>query len=138
MKKTSIIYWSGTGNTQMMAEAIKEGAVESGKDAKLMRVEEASIDNVKEADIVFLGCPSMGAEVLDETMEDFVESIKDAVSGKTVGLFGSYDWGDGQWMRDWNERMEEYGAKMISEGLILHTTPEDDGLSECKDFGKSE
>lgn len=139
MKKVSIIYWSGTGNTEIMAQAIKEGA-SSGSDAvKLLRVEDASTNDIIEADAVALGCPSMGAEVLeDDFMEPFVASLKDVnFSGKTVVLFGSYDWGDGEWMRDWADRMKGYGANIIADGLILRLTPDEAGLQECKNLGMS-
>lgn len=137
MKKIHIIYWSGTGNTEMMAQAIWEGANASGHTAKLLRVEEASQNDVIEADALALGCPSMGAEVLEEEyMEPFVESLKDIdFTGKTVALFGSYDWGDGQWMTDWIERMKGYGANLIAGGLILRLTPDEEGLEECRNLG---
>lgn len=135
MKKVSVIYWSGTGNTKAMAEAVAEGA-NNGTEVKLISVEDASIDDVKNADCVALGCPSMGAEVLEEdSMEPFVESLSGAISGKPVALFGSYDWGDGQWMREWKERMEDYGANVVGEGLTVHLTPDDEGLDDCRYLG---
>ncbi len=138
MKKFTIVYWSGTGNTQQMAEAIQEGAQEAGAEVKLLSVDEASVDDVVEADVVALGCPSMGAEVLEEAeMEPFVESLEGKVSGKAMGLFGSYGWGNGEWMDDWNERMEGYGANLAVESLILNETPDDDGLEQCKEFGSN-
>ncbi|QXM06860.1 flavodoxin [Crassaminicella indica] len=134
MKKIAVIYWSGTGNTKLMAEAVAQGA---GSDAKLLSVESATKDDVLNADAIALGCPSMGAEVLEETfMEPFIESIADCVSGKPVALFGSYDWGDGQWMRDWVERMQSYGANVIGEGVIIRLTPDDEGLDICKALGE--
>ena len=138
MKKVSIVYFSGTGNTEAMAEAIADGVKEAGGEATLITSEEASVDNIADADVVALGCPSMGAEELDDTMEMYVDSIEDAVSGKPVALFGSYDWGDGEWIRSWHERMEGYGAKMLQdeEELIVHLTPEDEDIEKCKELGK--
>ncbi|TCO78650.1 flavodoxin [Marinisporobacter balticus] len=134
MKKVTVIYWSGTGNTKMMAEAVAEGA---GSDAKLIDVDSAKKEDIINAQAIALGCPSMGAEVLEEgSMEPFIESISGVISGKPVGLFGSYDWGDGQWMKDWVERMEDCGANVINEGLTVHLTPEDEGLEACRDLGK--
>ncbi|MCT4619467.1 MAG: flavodoxin [Marinisporobacter sp.] len=134
MKNVTVIYWSGTGNTKLMAEAVAAGA---GNNAKLLSIEEATKEDVMSADAVALGCPSMGAEVLEEgDMEPFVESLSDCVSGKPVGLFGSYDWGDGQWMRDWVERMQGYGANVLGEGLIAHLTPDDEGLENCRFLGE--
>ena len=138
MKNVSIIYFSSTGNTEAMANAIAEGVKEAGGDATLITSEEASVDNVTSADVVALGCPSMGAEELDDTMEMFVDSIENAVSGKPIALFGSYDWGDGEWIRTWHDRMEGYGATMIQDEdeLIVNLTPEDDDLEKCKALGK--
>lgn len=136
MKKITVIYWSGTGNTEMMAKAVVKGAQASGSEVKLLTVDQASLDDVVNADGIALGCPSMGAEVLEEEeMEPFVESIKEVVSGKSVVLFGSYDWGNGEWMKDWETRMEGYGANLVDEGLILQLEPTDEGLELCKALG---
>lgn len=137
MKTISIIYWSGTGNTEQMAAAIAEGAKKENVEVELLHVGQASLEQVKNANVLALGCPSMGAEVLEEyEMEPFIESISNDISGKPLALFGSYDWGDGQWMREWVERMEGYGANVINEGLIVHLTPEEDGLEKCKELGR--
>ncbi|NLM04791.1 MAG: flavodoxin, partial [Clostridiales bacterium] len=98
MAKVSIIYWSGTGNTEIMAENIAEGAKSAGVEVELLNVSEASIDNVINADVVALGCSAAGAEELDyDEMEPFVESLEEkGLSGKKMVLFGSYDWGDGE------------------------------------------
>ncbi len=137
MKTIKIIYWSGTGNTEMMAQAIKQGADIDGNAVQILRVEEASKNDVIAADALAFGCPAMGAEALDEEyMEPFIASLQDVdFSGKAVGLFGSYDWGDGQWMREWAERMKGYGANIIDEGLIMRLAPDGDGLEECKKLG---
>lgn len=136
MKKVVVIYWSGTGNTEMMAKAIVEGAQEGGNEVKLLSVDQATLEDVNKADYVALGCPSMGAEVLEEVeMEPFVESLQSVITGKSVALFGSYDWGNGEWMKDWEKRMEDYGASLVAEGLILHLTPDDEGLKQCKELG---
>lgn len=135
--KIKIIYWSGTGNTQMMAEAIKSGAETVSKKVELVEVDNANVDMVKEADVVFLGCPAMGAEVLEESsFQPFFDEIKGSLKGKKVGLFGSYDWGDGEWMRSWESEVKGAGATLIAEGLIANLTPDDDVLDKCKSFGK--
>jgi len=122
----SIVYWSQTGNTQAMAEAISEGVTEAGKEAKIIDVTDASLDALKTEKVFALGCPAMGAEVLEGS-----------VGGKTIALFGSYGWGDGQWMRDWVERMEAAGARVLNgEGLICQEAPNDDDIAECKALGK--
>ncbi|HCL4445921.1 flavodoxin [Clostridium botulinum] len=135
MAKVNIIYWSGTGNTEKMAEAIKEGL--ASVEAKLLSVSDATTKDVEEAEVVVLGCPSMGDEALEEgEMEPFVDSISNIVKGKKVALFGSYGWGDGQWMRDWEERMESYGAEIKVESLIHQGEPDDSTMEECKAFAQ--
>lgn len=137
MKKIAVIYWSGTGNTEMMAKAIAEGASEAGVEVNLLNVANARITDVFEADAVALGCPSMGAEVLEEDeMEPFVTSLNSAeINNKPVALFGSYDWGNGEWMKDWEDRMKGYGARLIQAGLIINLTPDTEALKECKSLG---
>ena len=137
MGKVSIIYWSGTGNTEIMAENIAEGAKSEGVEVELLNVSEASIDNVINADVVALGCSAAGAEELDyDEMEPFVESLEEkGVSGKKMVLFGSYDWGDGEWMRNWEERMEASGANLIETSLMVTNEPEGDEIDQCKELG---
>lgn len=137
MMKTAVIYWSGTGNTEMMAEALYAGIQENDQSSKCIRVDEATIEVIKEADVIALGCPSMGDEVLEEDeMEPFVESIKDVVANKKVLLFGSYGWGDGEWMREWEARMESYQANLVLDSLIVNETPSQDDLEACKAVGR--
>ncbi|MDO5725893.1 MAG: flavodoxin [Tissierellia bacterium] len=131
MKK--VIFWSGTGNTEAMAEAICEAL----DDAELLEVGDATVDDVANADAIAFGCPSMGDEVLEESeMEPFIESIEDAVKGKPIILFGSYDWGNGEWMEDWEERMKGYGAELVAPGLIVNLEPSDEDLEACKELAK--
>ncbi|HWR44888.1 flavodoxin [Sporomusa sp.] len=138
MKKIAVIYWSGTGNTEQMAVAVADGAKNNdGVSVELIAVNNASKNNVLEADAVALGCPSMGDEVLEETeMEPFVETLQSAeLAGKPLALFGSYGWGNGQWMRDWVERMKGLGALLVADGLIVQENPNDEGISLCKELG---
>ncbi len=138
MKKISIIYWSGTGNTEKMAEAVAQGAKLGGGEVKLLEVGQATLEDVLNADAVALGCPSMGNEVLEEDeMEPFVSSLEKAsLSGKPFALFGSYDWGDGEWMRSWVERMKNCGVNLVADGLIVNNTPDEDGLQESSQLGQ--
>ena len=129
--KISIIFWSGTGNTEAMAEAIKEGAGSCGAEVLFKSVEKATMADTVYADVVLLGCPSMGDEVLEESeFEPYIESIEDKLQGKKVGLFGSYGWGDGQWMRDWSERMKKAGCEFVCESLIVNEMPGDAELEQ--------
>lgn len=134
----SVVYWSGTGNTQAMAEAVAEGIRDGGADAVLMEVGNADAAALAEEKAFALGCPSMGAEQLEESeMEPFVEALEPLVSGKTILLFGSYGWGDGEWMRDWADRMKNAGAVLIrEEGIITNEAPNDEALEECRAAGK--
>ena len=135
MSKIAIVYWSGTGNTKAMAELIQEGAQGEGAEVRLLDVSDADA-SVLDADILALGCPSMGAEVLEESeFEPYIESIEGKVGGKKLALFGSYDWGDGEWMRDWTARMENAGSILVVDSLIVNNTPEGATVQECKDFG---
>ena len=137
MSKVTIVYWSGTGNTEAMAKLIEGGAKEAGADVNVVNVSDANADAVLETDILVLGCPSMGDEVLEESeFEPFVAEIEDKVSGKKLALFGSYDWGDGQWMRDWDERMKGKGAALPVDFLIVNNEPDGDDEEKCKAFGK--
>jgi len=140
MKRIAVIYWSGTGNTEEMATAVADGAkTVEGVSVELLAVNDASKNNVIEADAVAFGCPSMGDEVLEETeMEPFMKELGQGdLSGKPVALFGSYGWGDGQWMRDWVEQMGELGVKMVGDGLIIQEKPTDEGIELCKELGAS-
>lgn len=133
----SIIYWSGTGNTEKMAECIAEGAKSAGASVSLKNVSEASVEDVLNADVAILGCPSMGSEVLEESeFEPFMESVDSKISGKKIGLFGSYGWGDGEWMRDWAERVKNNGATLLEEPLIINEMPDAKGEALCKELGE--
>ena len=138
MDKIQVVFWTQSGNTQAMAEAIGKGITEAGKEANVVYVGSASLDDLKVAKAFALGCPSMGVEVLDEAeMEPFVAEVEGFASGKTIALFGSYGWGDGEWMRNWVERMQAAGATVLNgEGLICQETPDDDAIAECVNLGK--
>ncbi len=138
MDKIQVVFWSQSGNTQAMAEAIGKGITEAGKEAEVVYVGSASLDALKEAKVFALGCPSMGVEVLEEgEMEPFVSEVEAFAGGKTIALFGSYGWGDGEWMRDWVDRMQSAGATVLNgEGLICQEAPDDDTIAECVNLGK--
>jgi flavodoxin short chain len=138
MKKVLISYWSGTGNTELMAKEVAKGVGEAGGEAVLKTAAETTPDLVKEAAAAAFGCPAMGAEVLEESeMEPLIGGLGSAeIGGKPVGLFGSFDWGDGQWMRDWVDRMKKLGANVDGEGLITQLLPDEAALSKCYELGK--
>ena len=134
--KKAVVYASTTGNTEAMANAVIEGAKESGAEVYSATADSADGAEVASADVIFLGSPAMGDEVLEDSVEDFYNNIESSLSGKKVAIFGSYDWGDGQWLRDWTDRLKNAGAEVINgEGLKINLTPDDDGLAECKKLG---
>jgi flavodoxin short chain len=132
-----VIYWTGTGNTGNMATYIAEGLKQANLEVEVKEVGDASVAEAVEADLLVLGCPSMGAEELEEgEMEPFVDDLGDKVSGKKVALFGSYGWGSGEWMDEWASRMKSYGANLVTDPLIVNefTTGKDEEI--CKQYGE--
>lgn len=138
MDKIYVVFWTQSGNTQAMAQAVAEGITAAGKTPELVFVSEIPADALKDEAAFALGCPAMGAEVLEESeMEPFVMAVETFAKGKKIALFGSCGWGDGQWMRDWTERMQSAGAEIVGgEGLICNETPDEEALEECRELGK--
>ena len=137
MSKIKVVYWSSTGNTEVMAEAIARGIESAGGEAQLLEADNVSASDFSDDQVFALGCPAMGAEELeDSVVEPLVAELEGSVSGKKIALFGSYDWGDGEWMRIWAERMEKAGAQIVGgEGLICNNTPDEDGIAACEKLG---
>lgn len=130
--KAAVIYWSGTGNTEQMANAIAEGA-----GAELFSVSDFTGD-IADYDRIAFGCSAMGDEVLEESeFEPFFTAIEGALSGKTIALFGSYGWGDGEWMRTWEENCKNEGAVLTHESVICQEEPDGDAKAACQELGKS-
>ena len=138
MSKAAVIYWSQTGNTEQMATAIAEGIREGGMECDLLNVADTNAGAAAGYDKIALGCPAMGAEVLEEAEFDpFFTELENRLAGRKVALFGSYGWGDGQWMRDWVQRTNDANANIYTdEGLMINETPDEDGLAKCREFGK--
>ena len=138
MDKVYIIFWTQGGNTGMMATAIGDGVKTAGKEPVFLSPSEANISELSGLNGFAMGCPAMGCEVLEETeMEPFVSEVESIINEKKIVLFGSYGWGDGQWMRDWEERMKSAGAIIIGgEGIIAHEMPQDADIERCNNFGK--
>ena len=138
MDKVYIVFWTQGGNTGAMASAIGDGVTAAGKEPVFLSPSEADINELKDLPGFAMGCPAMGAEVLEETeMEPFVAEVEGIAAGKQIALFGSYGWGDGEWMRDWAERMKNAGAVLLrEEGIITNDAPEDDMLEELKAAGQ--
>ncbi len=135
MSKVAVVYWSGTGNTKMMADAVEEGAKGAGAEVSVFGANFSTAD-LGAVDAVAFGCPAMGAEVLEESeFEPMFASIEGNLSGKKIALFGSYGWGDGQWMRDWEDRAKAAGANLVTDSVMANNTPDDSALDECKALG---
>ena len=136
MSKVAVVFWSGTGNTEAMANAVGEGAGQAGAEVSVLPVSMVSADEAAGYDALALGCPAMGAEVLEESeFEPFFTALEGKLSGKPVVLFGSYGWGDGQWMRDWEDRAKAAGAVLKPQPLMVNETPDDDALADCRTLG---
>ena len=137
MSKTAIIFWSGTGNTEAMANAVLDGAKTVNEDVKLFNVSEITADEAAEYDTLILGCPAMVAEVLEEDeFEPFFTELEGKIAGKNIALFGSYGWGDGEWMRSWEERVNAAGAKLVCDSVIANDAPDDEAIVNCNELGK--
>ena len=137
MAKAAVIYWSGTGNTEAMANAIFDGAKEVNADTKLFSVDQITADEAKDYNNLILGCPAMGAEELEEgEFEPFFAELEVNLSSKNVALFGSYGWGDGEWMREWEKRVTDAGAKLANESVIVNDSPDKDAVTACNGLGK--
>ena len=136
MSKIAVVFWSGTGNTKAMAEAVLAGAKDAGAQADIF--EAADFDNGKAAgyDALAFGCPAMGAEELEDSeFEPMFADVEGSLTGKKVALFGSYGWGDGQWMRDWEDRCNAVGARLVCESVMANNAPGADELDACKSLG---
>lgn len=136
MSKTAVVYWSGTGNTEAMAAAVADGIKENGGEASLFTAAEFDPKFMAEYDAAAFGCPAMGAEVLEEDeFEPLFEACEGSIKGKKIALFGSYGWGDGEWMRNWEDRCREDGAVLACDSVICNDAPDDDALVSCKALG---
>ena len=133
MNKVAVVYWSGTGNTQAMAEAVANAA-----GAELFTADAFSGEKMDAYDAIGFGCPSMGSEQLEEReFEPMFEGCKSHLNGKKVALFGSYGWGDGEWMRNWEAECLSLGANMVCECVICQETPDDEALAACEALGRA-
>ena len=136
MSKVAVVYWSGTGNTEQMAESVADGARNAGADVTTFTAAEFDADKMDEFDAIAFGCPAMGDEVLEEDeFEPMFDGCKAELKDKKIALFGSYGWGDGEWMRNWEKSCKEAGAVLATESVICNDMPDDDGVENCKALG---
>ena len=134
--KTAVIYWSGTGNTEAMAHAVAEGMTAAGVEAVLLTPAEVQPGDLNTYDAIAFGCPAMGSEVLEEMeFQPMFDACKRSFGGKRVALFGSYGWGDGEWIRTWAEDAEAAGARMVVEPVMANGSPDGDAETACAALG---
>ena len=132
--KIAVVYWSGTGNTEAMADAVARGVTESGSEADLLTA--ISVNDLSSYDAIAFGCPAMGAEELEDSeFEPMFSALEGSLNGKKIALFGSYGWGDGEWMRTWENRCKEDGAVFACDYVICNEAPDEDAVSACKALG---
>ena len=136
MKKIAVVFWSGTGNTEEMADAVMNGAKAAGAEASKIGASDFSVSDVDSYDAFAFGCPAMGSEQLEDgEFEPMFESVKGTLAGKPVALFGSYGWGDGEWMRTWEEDCKAAGIVLACESVIANEAPDDDAVKACEALG---
>ena len=138
MSKTAVVYWTGTGNTGMMADAVAEGMKAKGAEVDILGPSQFTAADVAKYDAIAFGCPAMGAEVLEESEFDpMFTDIEGSLSGKKIALFGSWGWGDGAWMVDWESRCTSDGAILACDSVMCQNTPDDDALAACRALGEA-
>jgi len=136
MSKVAVVYWSGTGNTEQMAMAVGDGAREKGAEVTVMKASEFGADRMDDFDAIGFGCPAMGDEVLEEAeFEPMFSECETKLKGKKIALFGSYGWGDGEWMENWEEQCAADGACFAADCVMCNNDPDEEGLESCRDLG---
>ncbi len=137
MSKVAIVYWSGTGNTEKMASFIESGAKAENAEVEIYTCDKFSSSLVSNYDAIAFGCPSMGSEVLEDEFQTMWDEVKNSLQGKKITLFGSYDWGDGEWMRNWESEANDIGANLVSDFVICQLEPDSDAEGALVDLGKT-
>jgi len=136
MKNVAVVYWSGTGNTEAMAQAVVKGAQQAGATASAITVSDFGAGEVAKYDAFAFGCPAMGSEALEDSeFEPVFDEVKGLLAGKSVALFGSYGWGDGEWMRSWEENCAAAGITLACDSVICNDAPDDEAVEACKALG---
>ena len=136
MSKIAVVYFSSTGNTEEMANAVADGAKEKGLDVTVYTSAEFNADMMDEFDAIAFGCPAMGDEVLEEDeFQPMFDACEPRLSGRKIALFGSYGWGDGEWIQNWEETCKNAGAVMACDFVTCQEAPDDDGIAACKALG---
>ena len=138
MSKVAVVYWSGTGNTEAMANKVAEGAKAAGAEVEVISADDFDGTDISGFDGVAFGCPAMGDEELEDTVfQPVFEACESKLSGKKVALFGSYGWGDGEWMRSWEEKCQNDGVALAVDSVICNEDPDDEAQAACIELGKA-
>ncbi|MEE0956019.1 MAG: flavodoxin [Eubacterium sp.] len=138
MSKVAVVYWSSTGNTEKMANEVLSGAKAAGAEADLIYATDFDAAKAASYDAIAFGCPAMGDEVLEDSeFQPMFDDVKNSLGGKKVALFGSYGWGDGDWMRGWEEDCKSCGITLAAESVICNEEPDDEGIAKCQALGKA-
>ncbi|MDY3051889.1 MAG: flavodoxin [Ndongobacter sp.] len=136
MKKVAVVYWSGTGNTEMMAGEVAAGAREKGAEVSVIQASDFSSAKLDEYDAIAFGCPAMGSEELEEVeFEPMFSEVEPKLGSKPIALFGSYSWADGEWMELWEDRCRASGLNVVTDSVIAFEAPDDDAKAACKNLG---
>jgi len=136
MSKIAVVYWSGTGNTEAMANAVADGARNAGASVEVFTADGFSASMMDDYDAIAFGCPSMGAEQLEESeFEPMFAECEGKLSGKRIALFGSYGWGDGEWMRNWEDTCRNAGGELVCDSVICQDAPDDEAEANCRSLG---
>ncbi|MDO5718688.1 MAG: flavodoxin [Tissierellia bacterium] len=138
MSKVAVVYWTGTGNTEAMANAVVEGINEAGGEAELIFSDDFNASMMDDFDAIAFGCPAMGDEVLEEaSFEPMFEECEEKLEGRKIAIFGSYEWNNGEWMVDWEKRCKDAGANLAYDPLPAYDNPDDEALDKCRELGKA-
>ena len=138
MSKVAVVYWSGTGNTEAMANKVAEGAKAAGAEVEVISADDFDGTDISGFDGVAFGCPAMGDEELEDSVfQPVFEACEAKLAGKKVALFGSYGWGDGEWMRTWEETCKNDGASLACDSVICNEDPDDEAQAACIELGKA-
>ncbi|MBM0046535.1 flavodoxin [Anaerococcus sp. mt242] len=135
MSKVAVIYWSGTGNTEQMTNAIADRLKEKQIDLDIYQASDFDQSKLADYDGFAFGCPAMGDESLEESeFEPMFESVEGKLENKAVIIFGSYEWNEGQWMLDWQERCKDNGINLAADGLAVYDSPSEEDIKSCQDL----
>ena len=138
MSKVAVVYWSGTGNTEAMANKVAEGAKAAGAEVEVISADDFDGTDISGFDGVAFGCPAMGDEELEDSVfQPVFEACEAKLVGKKVALFGSYGWGDGEWMRSWEEKCQNDGVALAVDSVICNEDPDDEAQAACIELGKA-